>query len=441
MFHGLTTRTFPGGVHPPESKYTSTSASLEAPRPEKAVLMLSQHTGAPARSLVAAGDRVATGQKVGEKTGFISASVHSSLTGVVKAVEMRTGPAGNRTEAVVVEASGPDEFRFLEPLDWTTATPEALRERVGEAGIVGLGGAAFPTEVKLAPPRPVDTLLVNGCECEPYLTADHRLMLEKPVPVLTGALISARILKVDSVVVGVEDNKPDALEQLSRAARELAGNGIKIRVEAVRSKYPQGAEKNLIQVLLKRLVPPGKLPMEVGAVVSNVGTALAVCEAVMLGKPLYERMVTVSGCVRRPANLLVRIGTPVSLLVEACGGITEPEAAAVMGGPMMGLPLPSLDFPVLKGTSGLTILGVDHLRKARFEPCIRCGRCVDICPMFLQPYLYALLADRGRYEDCEAAAVMDCIECGACTYTCPANRPLTQWIKLAKTKIIQSRKK
>ncbi len=441
MFHGLTTRTFPGGVHPPECKHTSASASLEAPRPEKVILMLSQHTGSPARSLVSVGDPVVTGQKVAEKTGFISAAVHASLTGVVKAIEMRTGPAGNRSEAIVVEGSGPDEFRFLEPLDWATATPEALRNRVGEAGIVGLGGAAFPTEVKLAPPRPVDTLLVNGCECEPYLTADHRLMLERPVPVLTGALIIARILKVNSVVVGIEDNKSDALEQLSRSARELAGTGVSIRVEAVRSKYPQGAEKNLIQVLLKRLVPPGKLPMEVGAVVSNVGTALAVCEAVMLGKPLYERMVTVSGCVRRPANLLVRIGTPISALIEACGGITEPEAAVVMGGPMMGLPLPSLDFPVLKGTSGLTVLGPDQLRNARFEPCIRCGRCVDICPMFLQPYLYALLADRGRHEDCEAAAVMDCIECGACTYTCPANRPLTQWIKLAKTKILQSRKK
>lgn len=433
--------TFAGGVHPPERKETAGFPIEKMPVSGQVTIPLSQHTGTSAVAVVKPGDLVVTGQKIGEKTGFISANVHSSITGKVSGIESRLHPSGNRVETVVIETSEKEDFAFLPPLDRHTVSPEILRDRVGEAGLVGLGGAAFPSEVKFSPTKPVDTLIINGCECEPCLSADHRVMLERTREMVEGAVIIARILKVNRVYFGVEDNKPDAFIALNNTIVPGSWEGLEMQAFSVETKYPQGAEKSLIWTLLHREVPSGGLPMDVGVIVSNVGTALAVKEAVVDGKPLYERVITVSGKVGKPANLLVRLGTSARDIIEYCGGLTENEVAVVMGGPMMGLPLPSLEFPVIKGTSGITVFSRKELRSFEYGPCLKCGRCVDICPLYLLPYFYGLYAEKGFYQECGPAGVLNCIECGACTYICPARRPIVQWVKLAKAKIFQAKKK
>lgn len=435
------TRTFPGGIHLPECKAASADRPIRVlEAPDRAVVLLAQHAGVPARPVVARGDRVRTGDPVGEPAALISAAVHSPVTGTVTGLSAVTGPQGTAVDAVVIERDpGPEETACAPPLDWRSAGAETIGERVRDAGVVGLGGAAFPAAVKFAPPRPVDSLILNGCECEPFLTADDRLMIERLPEVLEGAFIIARMLGVGSLYLAIEDNKPAALRQAREAAAAAADRPRPV-VVPLGSKYPQGAEKNVIQAVLGREVPSGGLPMDVGAVVANVGTAVAVQEAVCHGVPLYRRVVTVSGAVARPDNLLVRIGTPLEELVAACGGFTADDIALVMGGPMMGQPLPGLDFPVVKGTSGLVALRREQLRPFAAGPCLRCGRCVDACPLRLQPWRYGVHAERGFFEASESLSVRDCMECGVCTWVCPARRPNVQWIKLTKAMLARARR-
>jgi Na+-translocating ferredoxin:NAD+ oxidoreductase subunit C len=437
----MKTVTFRGGIHPRYSKELSSGEAvrrLEAPA--EVAIPLSQHIGAPALPCVEKGDEVLLGQVVGEPGGFVSSAVHSPVSGKVKAVERRPGPIGASVECVVIENDGEDRRSSRDGLGdaWPEAAPGALKERVQAAGIVGMGGAAFPTQVKLSPPqeKPIDTVILNGAECEPYLTADHRLMLERPEAVLTGLEIVVRILGAGRGLVGVEVNKPDAIEALGKAAE-----GRPVEIVPLEIKYPQGAEKQLIDACLGRRVPSGGLPMDVGVVVQNVGTAAAVTEAVVEGSPLVERVVTVTGeAVSRPANLRVRIGTPIAFLLEACGGLKDDVGKLILGGPMMGFAVAGAELPVTKGTSGVLALREEQVSAKPPGPCIRCGRCGRVCPMRLVPTDIAVASARGEVERAERADAMDCIECGSCAFDCPAGIPLVQHIRLAKGALLAKRR-
>ena len=429
---------FAGGVHPdPHKAATEKLPIVDLPPPALAVIPLQQHIGPKSRALVKAGDLVRRGQKIGEAEGFVAAHIHASIAGKVREVSLQPHPMGNTVEAIVIENDGTDAPASCETHSWETSTPEALRGLVREAGIVGLGGATFPTHVKLDPPKAkkIDALVVNGAECEPYLTADHRLMVERAERIVGGARIIARILGVNRILVGVEANKPDAVASL-----RLAG-GQGVEVESLPVMYPQGAEKQLIKALLGREVPPPPgLPMDAGVVVQNVGTCAAVYDAVCAGRPLIERIVTVAGGgVSRPGNFRVRIGTPLRQLVEACGGLSPATVRLVMGGPMMGISQATLDAPVIKGTSGLLALTRDEIPARRAGNCIRCGRCVRACPMGLLPATLALFSQHQLFDRAEGIDAMACIECGSCAYICPAAIPLVQHIRLAKSRIAAAR--
>ncbi|HOU54688.1 MAG TPA: electron transport complex subunit RsxC [Myxococcota bacterium] len=441
-------RTFRGGVHPEEHKDRTAGRSVETmPLPGRVVLPLRQHLGAPAKAVVKVGQRVAEGEVVAEAGGYVSAPIHAPIAGEVTAIARHRHPGGFTTDAVVIEAreappadapegaSWPPEPVRMPPLDPDRASPEDLRNRVRDAGIVGLGGATFPTHVKLAPPpeKPVDTLVINGAECEPYLTCDHRVMLEETDLVVDGIRILRRILGVDRVLVGIEDNKPDAIDRLSAA---FAGDPA-VSVQACRVKYPQGAEKQLIRALTGRVVPaPPGLPMDVGVVVQNVATAAAVSRAVRQGIPLIERVVTVSGpSIAEPKNLRVRIGTPLADLVASCGGLTSPPGRVVMGGPMMGVAQVDLEVPVVKGSSGFLFLPAPSEEELWPGPCLRCGRCVDICPLGLAPAIIAWHLEAGDLDGAERLHVRDCMECGSCAWVCPADRYLVQWFRIAKARL------
>jgi electron transport complex protein RnfC len=435
-------RSFRGGVHAPDRKELTRHKSIETlPPPPRVTIPLHQHTGAPCEPLVKEGDSVALGQKIGESKSFVSAPVHASIAGRVAAIQPLPHPAlPNPVLSVLIEApadgggagqSGAPLAAEAWPLSpgWESLPVEELKSRIREAGVVGLGGAAFPTHVKISPPsgKAVDTLIVNGVECEPYLTNDHRLMLERGEEILAGARLLSSVLGVRRVIVGIEANKPDAIRHLA----ELAG-GAGIEVAGLKVKYPQGAEKQLIKALLNREVPSGGLPFDVGVVVQNVGTALAVYEAVARGKPLIERVLTVSGDgVSEPRNLLVRIGTSFARVLEACGGIQpDGETKVIMGGPMMGIAQYSLEVPVIKGTSGILVFRRGRLDKE--TPCIKCGRCVEVCPMMLMPVRIADYAEKDNFAMCAEYGVKDCIECGACAYVCDTKRPIVHWVKYAK---------
>ncbi|MDO8880020.1 MAG: electron transport complex subunit RsxC [Coriobacteriia bacterium] len=417
---------FRGGVHPPEHKEaTSASAIQWAPVPAQLVLPMSQHLGAPCVPTVAVGDRVARGQVIGSVDAMVSAPIHSPVAGTVTGISDTLTTGGARVAAVTIE---PDAEQDLEGYLKVTADDE--RGRIRAAGIVGLGGATFPSVVKLTPPKDmhIEVVILNGCECEPFLTCDHRLMVEQPERVVAGARHIGRIVGAKRVVIAVESNKPDAVEAL----RAEAGDDVEVQV--LPTRYPQGAEKQLIYALLGAEVPHGKLPAATGALVHNVATAAAIADALEHGKPLTERIVTVTGEVARPGNYRVVLGTLVSDLLEVAGGFSGPVERVIAGGPMTGQALASLDVPVTKGTSGIVALapGVAAPAIVGDQPCIRCGRCTVGCPMGLEPYAIANYANRRMWESAAARRPIDCIECGVCSYVCPTRRPLLQLIKLAK---------
>lgn len=426
--------TFRHGVHPPEFKDFSSGVPIRRmPFPETLVLPMRQHAGAPARPLVARGDRVERGDKVGEAQGFVSAPVHASAAGTVREVRLWRHPDGKMAESVIldVERHSPQMPRPRIVPEWEGLSHDEVVEAVQDAGVVGLGGAAFPSHVKLSPPEDVeiDVIVANGAECEPYLTADHRTMVEHPGRVHFGLRVMMHALGVDRAVIGVERNKPDAIDALRRTVPE----DLDISVEEMTVKYPQGAEKMMIETLLGREVPSGKLPLHVGVVVQNVGSISAIAEVFETGYPLIERIVAVTGPgVRHPSNLVVPVGTRIRDVLAFCGGITEDATRVVFGGPMMGNAQPDLDVPVLKGTTGIVVLTAGASAGGTQHPCIRCGRCLDACPVFLAPADLGALAKAGRYEEMVELDLMDCMLCGSCSYVCPSNIPLSQMFALSK---------
>ena len=401
---------------------------------------LSMHIGAPARALVKAGDVVLRGQRIGEAASFVSANIHSPTSGKVKSVGMCLGPAGTQLPCVVIESDGEDkEVEPMQPLrEWRASDPQALREKVAAAGIVGMGGAAFPTPVKLSipPGKTIDTLIINGVECEPCLTADHRLMLEEPGMILEGISIAAKVLGVKNVFIGIEDNKPDAIKLLTEAAAKTSDPAIK--VVPLRVRYPQGAEKQLIYAITKRQVPSGGLPADVHCVVQNIGSSFAIAEAVVLGKPLYERVTTVTGTpLASPGNWRFRVGTSYADALKLAGGVREDSRIGklISGGPMMGMSVYSQEIPIMKNTSGILAMASEEIHQFTSKACLRCGRCNDACPMMLMPGILSVQIENERFDDAQNWHVMDCIECGCCAYVCPAGRPLVQHMRRAKSEV------
>jgi len=425
------------GVKLPENKFTAESPIESLPLPEKVIISLQQNIGAPCEAVVKRGDKVLTGQKIGGSERFVNAPVHATVSGEISATTMVVNPpTGQPVAALVITSDGADRWVELE----APGEPEALSikeilEKIREAGMVGLGGATFPTHVKLSPPegKKIDTVILNGCECEPYITSDHRVMLEYGEQVLSGLNIIRKVLSPDTIYIAIEDNKADAIDHLEEL---IVAMGFKedFKIIPLKSKYPMGAEKTLIGTILNREVPIGGLPLDVGVVVHNVSTAKAIHDAIFEGKPFVERVVTVTGAVKNPKNLLVRLGTPLRTLIEYCGGIDGKANEVILGGPMMGISQPDLDFPVTKGTSCVLVKESTPIRE---QDCISCGRCLEACPMHLMPTTLAKYAKAGRYDDCKKAYIDDCFECGACAYTCPANIPIVQYIKVAKSELIK----
>ncbi len=426
--------TFSGGVHPDSRKLTEKKPIIKTALPKQVVIPLSQHIGAPCSASVTAGQEVKKGQPIGQTSGFVSAPVHASISGKVVAIGPFPHPSGKDVTSVVIEGDGKDEWvsGLKEHEDYLNLDIELLKAIVKDAGIVGLGGATFPTHVKLSPPKEkkIDTVILNGAECEPYLTSDHRLMVEHPREIVEGLKIIMRMVGVDKGYIGIEQNKPDAI----KALRDAASKDRNVEVVQLYVKYPQGAEKMLIKVITGREVPSGGLPMDVGAVVQNVGTAKAIFDAVRYGIPLIERVVTVTGSgIKEPNNFLVRIGTSFQQLIDESGGFKGGIGKIIAGGPMMGLAQGTTDVPVIKGTSGILVLAKDEVKEAEtYRPCCRCGRCIDVCPVGLNPATIGILVERGRFQEAKDNDCFDCIECGSCSYICPAKRPLVQFIKLAK---------
>ncbi|VGO14419.1 Electron transport complex subunit RnfC [Pontiella desulfatans] len=429
-------RKFKGGVHPNDSKALSAHKPIqEAPLFDSYKVIMHQNIGAPPELLVKKGDEVKKGQLLCKAGGFVSVPLHAPTSGTIKAIDKVPGPTGIHVPCIEIAADGEDEWASpFEPIaDWKSTDPAELKQRVWDAGIVGMGGAGFPAHVKLSPPegKKIDTLILNGAECEPYLTADHRLMLENAEDVVLGAAIIARILGLDSAVVGVENNKPDAIEALNQVAGKY-----NVKVAALPVNYPQGAEKQLIYAITGREVPPGKLPMDVGCVVQNVASAAAVADAVIKGIPSIERITTVTGKpLVDPGNFKLRIGTPIDKVLELAGGISEQPAKLLLGGPMMGIAQSTLGVTIMKNTSGVLLIANDEVSQYTSEPCIRCGRCVDCCPMDILPATISQAVENKRFDWAEKLNVMACIECGSCSYSCPSHRPLNQHFKRAKVEI------
>jgi electron transport complex protein RnfC len=428
---------FRHGVHPPDHKgYSADQAIRRMPFPERVVLPLRQHAGAPARCIVEPGQRVERGDRIGEAQGFISVPIHASVAGTVEEVAFHPHPDGSQAEAVVIRTD-PGSAQIPRPRivpRWEELDADGVRRAVQDAGVVGLGGAAFPTHVKLQPPEGLDVefLLVNGAECEPYLTSDHRVMVEHPERVHFGIRIMMQCLGASRCVIGVEENKPDAVARL----RDTLPADLDVAVRPLRVKYPQGAEKMLIHAVTGREVPSGKLPIHVGTVVQNVGSIAAIAEVFETGYPLIERIVTVTGPgIARPSNLIVPVGTPLREVLAFCGGLTPDAREVLAGGPMMGQPQADLDAPILKGTSGIVVLTEAEAKPTLVHPCISCGHCLDACPVFLNPTLLGKHAQAGRYDEMLEHHLMDCMLCGSCSYVCPSNIPLSQMFALAKGQI------
>jgi electron transport complex protein RnfC len=427
--------TFQSGVHPDDAKQaTAASPIRRLPFPEEVVLPLQQHTGAPATLLVRVGDHVERGDMIAAAEGFISSPVHASAAGKVAAIGPWPHPSGHYQTAVriAVDRYAAQTARRRVVPDWMGLSREETVAAVQQAGVVGLGGAAFPAHVKLSPPpdQVIDTLLVNGCECEPYLTSDHRVMVEYSERVYTGIRIMLHCLGIERAIIGIEQNKPDAIE----AMRAAAPADLDVEVRSLEAKYPQGAEKMLIEALLDREVPSGGLPGNIGVVVQNVGSVATLAEVFDTGLPLIERIVTVTGPgVRAPGNWIVPVGTKLVDLLAGSGGLTDDASEIVFGGPMMGIAVASLETPVLKGTSGVLVLSQDETGSRESYPCIRCGRCLDACPVFLNPQRLGSLGLNERWPEMQEHHLMDCMLCGCCSYVCPSNIPLTQLFSMAKT--------
>lgn len=425
---------FKGGVHPRDNKnYTANKAIEKSLIPEKVVIPVRQHIGAPCVPLVKKGDKVKKGQVIADSDAFVSGPIHSSISGTVIDIGEYLHGVFGKSLAVVIESDEMDQWIEGIPLNrnWKDLSVDEIKTIIRKAGIVGMGGATFPTHVKLSPPadKKVDTFVLNGAECEPYLTADYRMMLEYTDRIVSGVLIVMKILGVDKAYVGIEDNKPKAIEIMKEAFKNTT-----VQVMALPTRYPQGGEKMLIRAITKKEVPSGALPADVGVVVQNVGTVIAISDAVIKGIPLIERVTTVSGdAVCEPKNLSLRVGTTFQQAVEYCGGLKEKPEKIIMGGPMMGIAQFSLETPIIKGTSGILALTNNAINESKQSPCIRCGRCIEACPMGLNPSRLSVLGERNLYKEAkEDNNLMDCIECGSCVYACPAKRNIVQYIKYLK---------
>lgn len=434
-------RTFKiGGIHPNDAKLSAGVAIEVMPLPLQVSIPVVQHIGAPATVVVAKGDKVKAGTLIAQATGFVSANVHSSVSGTVAKIDNEPDASGNRRQVVVIDVEGDeweDEVDLKGDFKRTfNLSSEEIIAKIKNAGIVGMGGATFPTHVKLMPPpgKVAEVLIINAVECEPYLTSDHALMLEHADEVLIGVQLLMRAAKVNRAMIGIENNKKDAIKLLQEKASKLIG----IEICPLRMKYPQGSEKQLIDALIGRQVPSGALPIEVGAIVQNVGTAYAVYEAIVKNKPLVERIVTVTGqSLAQPKNVLARIGTPMSALIAFAGGMPENTGKVIAGGPMMGRAVVNVDAPIQKGSSGILLMSDTQSVRAEMDNCIRCGKCVSVCCMGLQPYLLMNLVEKKMWQEAEQEAVYDCLECGSCSFTCPAHRPLLDYIRYGKSTVMR----
>jgi electron transport complex, RnfABCDGE type, C subunit len=435
-----------GGVHPADKKISKDAAIERLPLPKTVYISMGQHLGAPAEPCVAVGDKVKVGQLIANPTGFVSAPVHSSVSGTVKSIEMVKDLAGRAGKAVVIDVEGDEWMEGIDRTDTLITEipqdPKAIIEKIKLGGVVGLGGATFPTHVKLSPPpgKTCEMLIINGCECEPYLTSDFRTLLEKGEQVVVGTAIIKKALGVDKATIAIEDNKPEAIDHIEKVVAEMKAKSADyagIEVMSLMKKYPEGGEKQLIDAVMHRQVKSGGLPIDVGAVVDNVCTALAVYEAVQKNKPLVDNSVTVTGeCFPRQANLLVRVGTPINYIIDFLGGVPEDAAKVISGGPMMGKSIANLEAATMKGTGGLLFLTREQTKRMPESNCIRCGKCADACPMGLEPFLLNRLAKAGNTDALEENAVQDCIMCGCCLYSCPAGIPLLDVISQARGQVM-----
>ncbi len=437
-----------GGIHPEENKLTHEVATKVAALPKQAIFPLSQHIGAPAKPVVAKGDKVKVGTMIAEAGGFVSAPIFSSVSGTVFKIDTAIDATGYRKPVIIINVEG-DEWeetidrsdKLEQVKDHPELTPEEIVNRIKAAGVVGMGGACFPTFIKLTPPptAKAECVIINAVECEPYITADYRLMMEHADEILIGLELLMKGAKVNTGYIGIETNKPAAIDLLTqKAAEKFNGSAYKVEVVPLAQRYPQGGEKQLVDAVIRRQVPaPPAIPVNVGAIVQNVGTAFAVYEAVMKHKPLFERYTTVTGKkLQNPGNFLVRMGTPMKDLIEACGGMPEGDNKLLAGGPMMGKALMSTEVPICKGTNSVTILSEADARRKESQPCIRCAKCVSACPMGLEPYLLAKISELKNWERAENEDITSCIECGSCQFTCPAHRPLLDHIRQGKSTVM-----
>jgi len=430
------------GVHPPENKISREKSIEKASIPKQVILPLSQHIGAPAKPIVKPGDKVKTGQKIAEAGGFVSAPIHATISGEVKKIIQSVSSVTSRIgDAIVIESDGKDTWVKLKkekkPMQLSN---DVLLKLIQDAGIVGLGGATFPTHVKLKPPpdKKIDTIIINGCECEPFITSDHRLMLEHTNEIVKGLEIMMKIIGCNNAFIAIENNKSDAIEKFQKTFKKINTKKQKVIIKALETQYPMGAEKTLLKRILGREVPIGGLPMDVGVVVQNVSTLYAIYEAAYDGKPLIERVVTVSGEVKEPKNLLARFGTSAEDLIKQCGGAKKDEKVMIFGGPMMGISQVNFDTPIQKGTNSILIKKDDKQPESN---CIRCGSCIETCPMGLMPLMYVSLVKKRMYSELKEYYIENCVECGSCAFGCPAKIPIVQYIKTGKAELQKMRSK
>ena len=434
-------KTFKGGIHPPYNKEaTAGKATEDISLPAEMIIPMAQHVGAPNKPLVSAGDRVEIGQKIGATDAFVSAPVHSSVAGTVKVVEDRKNFAGAMVTCVVISVDPNQPAKFAEKRDVSGLSAEEIRDVAKEAGLVGLGGAAFPSYVKLSPPKdkPIDTVIINACECEPFLTCDHRLMLERAEDLIAGLKLMMKAVGAQRGIIGVEANKMDAADMLNAKIKGESG----IEVVLLEVKYPEGAEKMLIDAIFGRRVPPGKLPSEVGVLVQNVQTAVALYDAAAYGKPVIERVVTVSGPgIKNPRNVRVKVGTPISHVIEQCGGMVGTPGKVIMGGPMTGFAQKDLSASTAKGTGGILVFTEEAVDEAPEQKCVGCDRCLDACAMFLMPNFIVKHAKRGQWDLAEKYGAKDCFECGCCSFVCPARIKHVAYVRKSKAELAAAAKK